>query len=211
VVKKDNGLANSVKVSGQTRRDDVAEHLRQDAVLVQLRRMTKKHPVFQTDFDAVQSELTVINMRSNKLFREKTLALGSRSSLELIAQARLRIQAERDRCVEILNEMRTVNTLSDELYTTGSSYIRQQPMMKGFTADATSNIIDVALRELTSCWNNSELIIAQGQEVTRNLDAKTRALDTWLGIYREYVFVSGSQAGSQDGSRDKFTKRRLSA
>ena len=183
-------------VSGQTESDDLVYQLRRLNTVKQLIKLAKATPAFNIDFDETESELSSLSMIASKMLSKGDMAVGLGGSAKAVARIRLRVQASRDRATQILNEMRTVHAVSKEFHRAGSVWLRQRKSVRAYAQATQNEIIAETLSVITTTSERSSVSIEQATTVIFNLDAKTRALDTWLSIWREYRYTSGTPPGA---------------
>ncbi len=185
-------------VSGQTEADDLVYKLRRLTTVRELLKLAKSNPAFNVDFDDTAAELSQLSAVASKLMSKGDMSV-SLGGAKTIARVRLKVQASRDRATQILNDMRTVHSVSKEFARAGSVWLRQRKSVRAYAQATQNEIIAETLSMITTASERSAVTIDIATTVIFNLDAKTRALDTWLSIWKEYRYTSGTQPGALAG------------
>lgn len=199
--RKKRGSEPSSTVAGLTVADDAVDELRADPVVKAVLKSFKKNAQFSVNFDAIHAELREIT-KTSKSFAPGKIQLNDLTSLKHAAKMRVFTQAQRDRVTEICNEMRSLHAKSHDVWMATTAYIRQSEVLSKFYASAVDPIIYAALREVAVFVDRAESMIDEAMAVIYNLDARTRTIDDWVNINKQYVYMSGMQPGTQSGIDD---------
>jgi hypothetical protein len=168
--------------------------LRGQVLVQQLLKAFKTAKRFQIDEDALLEELQ--DIANTGLV--KSLRLPGTDGLKEAAQLRFAVQGARDRVVAMNQELRSVLLAATRTYRTGLVFLRQQPQMVGMTAKATDDIVMLALVEVSECVSTVERLLVETKETLANLDDRSKVIDSWFSLHKQYVFMSLNRGPSAD-------------
>jgi hypothetical protein len=168
--------------------------LRGQVLVQQLLKAFKTSKRFQIDEGALLEELQ--DIANTGLV--KSLRLPGTDGLKEAAQLRFAVQGARDRVVAMNQELRSVLLAATRTYRTGLVFLRQQPQMVGLTAKATDDVVMLALFEVSECVSTVERLLVETKETLANLDDRSRVIDSWFSLHKQYVFMSLNRGPSAD-------------
>lgn len=185
-----------LEVAARTMRENtgIVMDLRGQVLVQQLLKAFKTAKRFQIDEDALLEELQ--DIANTGLV--KSLRLPGTDGLKEAAQLRFAVQGARDRVVAMNQELRSVLLAATRTYRTGLVFLRQQPQMVGMTAKATDDIVMLALVEVSECVSTVERLLVETKETLANLDDRSKVIDAWFSLHKQYVFMSLNRGPSAD-------------
>lgn len=185
-----------LEVAARTMRENtgIVMDLRCQVLVQQLLKAFKTAKRFQIDEDALIEELQ--DIANTGLV--KSLRLPGTDGLKEAAQLRFAVQGARDRVVAMNQELRSVLLAATRTYRTGLVFLRQQPQMVGMTAKATDDIVMLALVEVSECVSTVERLLVETKETLANLDDRSKVIDSWFSLHKQYVFMSLNRGPSAD-------------
>lgn len=185
-----------LEVAARTMRENtgIVMDLRGQVLVQQLLKAFKTAKRFQIDEDALLEELQ--DIANTGLV--KSLRLPGTDGLKEAAQLRFAVQGARDRVVAMNQELRSVLLAATRTYRTGLVFLRQQPQMVGMTAKATDDIVMLALVEVSECVSTVERLLVETKETLANLDDRSKVIDSWFSLHKQYVFMSLNRGPSAD-------------
>jgi len=185
-----------LEVAARTMRENtgIVMDLRGQVLVQQLLKAFKTAKRFQIDEDALLEELQ--DIANTGLV--KSLRLPGTDGLKEAAQLRFAVQGARDRVVAMNQELRSVLLAATRTYRTGLVFLRQQPQMVGMTAKATDDIVMLALVEVSECVSTVERLLVETKETLANLYDRSKVIDSWFSLHKQYVFMSLNRGPSAD-------------
>lgn len=172
----------------------VVVELRGQVLVQQLLKAFKASKRFQIDEDALLEELQDISNTG----MVKSLRLPGTDGLKEAATLRFAVQGARDRVVAMNQELRSVLLAATRTYRTGLVFLRQQPQLAGMTAKAVDDIATLTLAEVSECVQTIERLLVETKETLANLDDRSRVIDSWFSLHKQYVFMSLNRGPSAD-------------
>lgn len=172
----------------------VVVELRGQVLVQQLLKAFKASKRFQIDEDALLEELQDISNTG----MVKSLRLPGTDGLKEAAQLRFAVQGARDRVVAMNQELRSVLLAATRTYRTGLVFLRQQPQLTGMTAKAMDDVATLTLAEVSECVQTIERLLVETKETLANLDDRSRVIDSWFSLHKQYVFMSLNRGPSAD-------------
>lgn len=172
----------------------VVVELRGQVLVQQLLKAFKASKRFQIDEDALLEELQDISNTG----MVKSLRLPGTDGLKEAAQLRFAVQGARDRVVAMNQELRSVLLAATRTYRTGLVFLRQQPQLTGMTAKAIDDVATLTLAEVSECVQTIERLLIETKETLANLDDRSRVIDSWFSLHKQYVFMSLNRGPSAD-------------
>lgn len=174
--------------------------LRNSVLIQQLLKSFKQSKKYQLDEEALLDELADVNTTSTV----KNFNLDGTAGLSQAAERRFAVQGARDRVVAINQNLRSVLLGANRIYRTGLVYIRSQPEVQGLTAKATEDLASIALDEITEVISSVDRLMSETKEVLTNLDDRSRVVDAWFALHKQYVFMTlnrGNNGGEEEKGR----------
>lgn len=164
----------------------VVVELRELVLIQQLLKAFRSSKRFQIEEDVLLDELKTI--ADDAIV--KSLRLDGTDGLKEAAALRFAVQGARDRIVAMAQELRAVLLTAHRAYRTGLVYLRQQPQMVGLTAKAADDMAMLVLAEVSEFVQVVERLLVETKELLANIDDRSRTLDSWFAIHKQYVFMS---------------------
>lgn len=182
--------------------------LRESVLINQLLKSFKASKRYQLDEEAVLEELREIVASSVV----KSLKLEGTSGIQAANERRAAVQGGRDRVVAMNQELRTVLLSAQRVYRTGLVYVRSQPELDSLTAKATEDVALLVLSEVSEVVSTVERLLVETKEVLTNLDDRSRVIDSWFSLHKQYVFMTlnrgpGANEEKDSGSGKPFGSR----
>lgn len=183
----------------------IIQELRSVVIVQQLLKAFKTSKRFQIDEEALLEELRDISNAG----MVKSLRLPGTDGLKEAATLRFSVQGARDRVVAMNQELRSVLLSASRTYRTGLVFLRQQPQMAGLTAKATDDVAMLVLAEVSECVQVLERLLVETKETLANLDDRSRVIDSWFSLHKQYVFMSLNRGPSADEEDEDQPVRKL--
>jgi len=183
----------------------VIVELRSQVLVQQLLKAFKASKRFQIDEDALLEELQDISNTG----MVKSLRLPGTDGLKEAAELRFAVQGARDRVVAMNQELRSVLLAATRTYRVGLVFLRQQPQLTGMTAKAIDDVGMLTLAEVSECVQNIERLLVETKETLANLDDRSRVIDAWFSLHKQYVFMSLNRGPSADKDDEEQPIRKL--
>lgn len=181
----------------------VVVELRSTVLIQQLLKAFRSSERFQLDEVALLEELQDIS----KTATVKSLRLPGTDGLKEAATMRFAVQGARDRVVAMNQELRSVLLAANRTYRTGLVYLRQLPQLSGMTVKATDDVAALVLAEVSECVSIVERLLVETRETLTNLDDRTKVIDSWFSLHKQYVFLSLNR-GPYGDKEDQGAKAR---
>jgi len=185
--------------------DAVIEHtaivseIRSDLVLRRLVKSYQKAGFAKFDEDEIGDELRDLSDRV--AFDTSAFPIDAIEGIKAAASARMDLQAARDRLVSLSRKLREGISKSSRVLRVGLVYIRQRDDIKRVpTAKHKDDVANVSLREIVESYESMKLLLDEVKETLSAIDDKSKVLDAWFLLHKQYVFMSGDRGprGEQD-------------
>lgn len=186
--------------------------LRDDAVIKKLISAFKGANFAKFDPDALLEELSEI--ANSAAFDIDGFPLDGTDGIEAAAAHRFKLQALRDRLVALHKKLREANSKISRTYRLATVHLRQHELMKGMTVKAQDDVAYACLREIADIQENMKLVFESAKDALTSIDDKTRTLDAWYSLHKQYVFMTanrgpkGDEEGYQESKRIGSARRR---
>lgn len=172
----------------------IVVQLRELVLINQLLKAFKSSKRFQIDEGALLEELETIASTANV----KSLRLPGTDGLKEAAVLRFAVQGARDRVVAMNQELRSVLLAANRSYRTGLVFLRQQPELAGMTAKASEDVVMLVLAEISEFVQLVERLLVETKETLTNLDDRSKTIDAWFSLHKQYVFMSLNRGPNGD-------------
>lgn len=188
--------------------DDISavSAIRENEVLKKLIEAFNAAPWTQIDAEAIIEELT--EMSANVAFDTKAFPLEGTKGLIKAKRSRLELQSVRDRLTAMSRDLRQTLVKTAKVIRAGTVYIRALDVAQSRTAKQLDDLCAVALREIVDYYETTKGLVQEVREVTTLIDTKTKTLDSWFSLHKQYVFLTGAR--DFDDKQDFVSKRRHS-
>lgn len=179
--------------------------LREDMVIKQLLKSFKNAAFTHVDEPGILDELAA--MAEQVTFSSKAFPLDGTAGIEQANKFRTKLQAVRERLVALDQDLRNTQVKTARVFRVGIVYLRQQDGVQGSTAKHTDDLCSVVLREIVELQETVKLLMDQVKETLSLVDGKTRSLDAWFSLHKQYVFMTANRGprGEQE-THDKASK-----
>jgi len=186
---------------------DVVAEIRADPVIDNLLKAYKKTPYSRIDSGQTLAELSELS--ASVAFDAKGFPLNGTRGLKNARDARLELQAARDRLVAMERQFRQGMAQAAKVLRVGMVYIRQSGTFKGMTAKHMDQVAEVALREIVENQETLKLLSIEVREALTSVDGKSKVLDSWFNLHKQYVFMTGTSRGprGEQETHDQASKQ----
>ena len=125
---------------------------------------------------------------------------------------RIEIQGVRDRLVNVNGQLRGVLMRALRIDRQARVYLRQKQEVMDLTAKAAEDLLAVVLEDVSSVVEHVKLLMDMGKEALTNIDERTRLLDSWFTLHKQYAFLTLSKNPGQNDKdpQDEAYRRRPS-
>ena len=124
--------------------------------------------------------------------------------------ARLALQAYRDRLMAIQRPLREGISKTNRVLRIGFVYLRQNPLLKGMTVKHSDAVCEVSLREIVESQETLKFLSGEVTEALNAIDHKTKTLDAWFNLHKQYVFMNGKSPYGDQETHDKASQQQAS-
>jgi hypothetical protein len=164
--------------------------------------------------DAEEIALEIEDMMGDVPLLSDAFPLQGTAGQKSANRARLKIQAIRDRLVSIDGAAHKSLHLVSRLLKVGTLYLKQQPLVSSKAVKHGDLICEVVLREVTEAKENLHMIRDLAKASLSALDAKSKTLEAWFVLHKQYVFMSyegkGHRGEQETHNRASEQQRRRS-
>lgn len=143
------------------------------------------------DEDDIGSELA--DIASNVAFDSRAFALSGTGGIKQANKSRSDIQAARDRLVTMMQDLRKAKSKTAKVLRTATVFLREKDLISGSTAKQADDFCAVTLREIAYRHETIESLISQVKDTLVLIDSKSRSLDSWFTLHKQYVFITGNR------------------
>lgn len=191
---------------------EVVSSAREDKIVSNLIKAYLKAPWAQFDAEAISEELSELS--ASVTFDTKAFPLDGTRGIKTARNARIELQAIRDRLVSLDRSLREGLSKTAKVLRVGLVYLRKSDVFKEKTAKHLDAIAEVCLREIVENQETMKLLLDEVKETLSTIDSKAKVLDSWFSLHKQYVFMTGMSRGPRgeqetyDASeRQSFRKR----
>lgn len=178
--------------------------LRESPLLHQLIKSFRTSKRYAIDEGAITDEIQeILSVTAVKAFR-----LEGVQGLKDAVGYRFGLNGGRDRLVRINRELRGVLTLTQRIWRTGLTFIRSQPETAGVTVKALEDIAAITLIEIHDTICVCDRLMSDTKEALTNMDDRTKLLDSWFSLHKQYTFLTLSKGPKDDGDQESNLGRR---
>jgi hypothetical protein len=171
---------------------EVVSEIREDPVIKKLIRMYLKAPFAQFDESTIEDEL--VDLSNRVAFDTQAFPIDALAGVKAAAKARMDLQAARDRLISLSRRLRSGLSKANKVLRVGQVYIRQgESLKKVSTAKHKDDIAYVALREIAESYESMKLLLDEVKETLSGIDDKSKVLDAWFLLHKQYVFMAGKR------------------
>ena len=195
-------------LESMSRATTLAADLRQDLVIERMLAAFQATALGKLNYNAIQQEITAIV--SNATFDTEAFPLAGTAGIDAAWKARLRLQSARDNLLDFSRSLRKAVFKTNRLLRTARVYMRQLELVSALAAKALEEITLVSLREIASVYEEAKSLLEDVNEALEAVNDKTRTLDSWFALHKQYVFLTGGDNranGVDDGARRLGTRR----
>jgi hypothetical protein len=185
--REDDGLEQALEALANG--TEVVERLRNDTEIFMVLKSFRKRPIFKVDEEALAAEIAILDDKTNF----GAFILGSPSGLKEAGEMRAEVRASRSRLVAISRALRDVHFKASRVYKFCASALRQKDGVSSLTAKNSEEVIGIILREITGTLDTVKRLSEDIKEALTNLDEKSKGIDAWLHLHKEYVFLTLNQ------------------
>lgn len=179
--------------------------LRNDAVLKKLITAFKAANFAKFDPEALLEEMTEI--ANAAAFDIDGFPLTGTDGIEAAAAHRFKLQALRDRLVALNQKLREATSKVSRTYRLATVHVRQHEALKGMTVKAQDDVAYACLREIADVQENMKLVLESAKDALMSIDDKTRTLDAWYSLHKQYVFMTANRGPKGDEEGYQESKR----
>lgn len=161
------------------------------------------------DSEALLNELT--DIANNAAFDGEGFPLEGTDGIKAAAKHRFKLQALRDRLISMNKKLREATSKVGRTYRLTLVYVRQNEALKSMTVKAQDDVVFAILREIADVQDNMKLVMDSVKDTLSSVDDKTRTLDAWFSLHKQYVFMTANRGPKDDGDEEAHTQtpRRL--
>lgn len=182
--------------------------LRQDLVVARMLSAFQASALSKLNYNAIQQEISTI--AAGAAFGTEAFPLEGTSGIDTAWDARLRLQSARDSLLAFSRSLRRAVLKTNRLLRTTRVYMRQLDLTSTIAAKAFDEVVLISLREIASVNEEAKALLEDVNEALEAVNEKTRTLDSWFALHKQYVFLTGgnNRAGTEsDGTRRLGTRR----
>ena len=179
--------------------------LRQDVVIKRLLVAFQAANFAKFDSEALLEELTSI--ANDAAFDSEGFPLESTDGISASVRHRFKLQAHRDRLVSINKKLRESMSKVTRTHRLAVVYLRQNEGIKSLTVKSQDDLLFAVLREIVDTQDNMKLVMDSVKESMTSIDDKTRTLDAWFALHKQYVFMTANRGPKSDGDEEETTSR----
>ena len=182
--------------------------LREDAIIKRLIVAFQAANFAKFDPDALLTELN--DIANNAAFDGEGFPLESTEGIKNAAKHRFKLQALRDRLISINKRLREAMAKVGRTYRLTVVHLRQHENIKSLTVKAQDDVVFAVLREIADVQDDMKLVMDSVKESLSSIDDKTRTLDAWFALHKQYVFMTANRGPKDDGNEEtQANPRRL--
>jgi hypothetical protein len=184
----------------------LVEQLRKEEVIKRLIEAFKQVPwVTNLDPEALTDELT--ELATSVSFSTKEFPLHGTGGIAKAKTARMQLQSTRERVMAISQKLRETKLMTHRVMRVGQVYIRQLDAVDG-TGKHMDDLCAVALREIVEHFETLTALIVDTKETLKVVDEKSKTLDAWFVLHKQYVFMTGASRGpyGEQETHDRASK-----
>ncbi len=178
----------------------VVQDLRGEVVINKLIAAFQLAKFAKFDPEALLEELT--DIANDAAFDSEGFELDSTDGIADAVKHRFKLQALRDRLVKINQRLRESMSKIGRTYRLALVYLRQHDMVRSLTVKAQDEIAFAALREIADAQDNMKLVMDSVRDTLQSIDDKTRTLDAWFSLHKQYVFLALNRGPRSDGDEE---------
>jgi hypothetical protein len=107
----------------------------------------------------------------------------------------------------ISQKLRETKLMTHRVMRVGQVYIRQLDAVDG-TGKHMDDLCAVALREIVEHFETLTALIVDTKETLKVVDEKSKTLDAWFVLHKQYVFMTGASRGpyGEQETHDRASK-----
>jgi 1-aminocyclopropane-1-carboxylate deaminase/D-cysteine desulfhydrase-like pyridoxal-dependent ACC family enzyme len=195
-------------LESMARASSLAMDIRQDLVIERMLTAFQATALGKLNYTAIQQEVSTI--AADAAFDTEAFPLAGTAGIDAAWAARLRLQAARDNLLAFSRSLRKAAFKTNRLLRTARVYIRQLDVASSLAAKALEEITIVSLREIASVHEEAKVLCEDVNEALEAVNDKTRTLDSWFALHKQYIFLSGVDNranNADDGTRRLGTRR----
>ena len=183
--------------------------LRKDLVVKRLIVAFQAANFAKFDPEALLEELN--DIANDAAFDGEGFPIDSTQGISNAAKHRFKLQALRDRLISINKKLREATSKVGRTYRLTLVYLRQNEVVKTLTMKAQDDVVFAVLREIADVQDSMKLVMDSVKEALSSIDDKTRTLDAWFALHKQYVFMTANRGPKDDGNEENTpqTPRRL--
>ena len=182
--------------------------VREDAVIKRLIVAFKSANFAKFDSEALLEELN--DVANDAAFDGEGFPLDSTDSIVRAAKHRFKLQASRDRLISINKKLRESISKVGRTYRLTLVHLRQNEAIKSLTVKAQDDVVFAILREIADVQESMKLVVDSVKESLSSIDDKTRTLDAWFALHKQYIFMTANRGPKDDPEETTSqTPRRL--
>jgi hypothetical protein len=180
--------------------------LREDLVIKRLITAFRAANFAKFDPEALLDELN--DIANDAAFDSEGFPLDSTDAIVAAAKHRFKLQALRDRLISITKRLREAMSKVARTYRLALVNLRQNDLLKSMTVKAQDEVVFGVLREIADVQDSMKLVKDSVQDALTSIDDKTKTLDAWFALHKQYVFMTANRGPKADGD-EEATPRRL--
>lgn len=165
---------------------EIVERLRNDPVIFMVLKSFKRTRVFQVAVEQLSAEIEELDSMSDF----GAFAMDGVDGITEAAEKREVVRRSRSRLIAINRSLRDVHFRAMRIYRMCVVNLRQNEALSGLTVKHTDDLVSVVLREITATLDDVKRLFDDTKEALTNLDDKSRSIDSWFHLHKEYVFLT---------------------
>ena len=183
--------------------------LREDGVIKRLITAFQAANFAKFDPESLLEELN--DVANDAAFDGEGFPLDSSEGIADAAKHRFKLQALRDRLIGINKKLREAMAKVGRTYRLTMVHLRQHEVIKTLTVKAQDDVVFAVLREIADVQDDMKLVMESVKESLSSIDDKTRTLDAWFALHKQYIFMTANRGPKADGDEEtpQNTPRRL--
>jgi hypothetical protein len=167
--------------------------IRSDLLIQQLLKSATKGP-FDIGYETLCDEIESITQN----IPSDAIPLEGTDGLDIANDRRASIQGSRDRLLKINQNLRKVKLNVDRAFRTAKVYLRQKEELNTLSQKENEEVVATALEELSDLQAQVKVLMDATRESLSAMDDKTRGLESWFVLHKQYVFMALNRNGFRD-------------
>lgn len=180
----------------------IVEKYRDDVTVQALITSFKRRKRYAFDPEVLFTELRQIEIDTGF----GAFTLEGTSGIEEANEARTKVRGARSRVVTMSQWLRDVHLGASRVLRVGSVWLRTQEDMRALPAKLSDDVVILTLREIYEVVESTKVIQEQVKEALVSIDDKSRSLDAWFNLHKQYIFLNYGK--KNDGDSEENTTRR---